>query len=280
MNRLRQSWRICLFDLRQWRATPRVWVICILLFLLMHYVLSPILSFAKSVSVPVTPYVLPFLLSDYYVPAMLALGAVALFCDAPFLFEQTPYQIIRGGKKVWFAGQILYIITGAFLYTGVVTIASVIWLLPKITFAPNWGKVLNTLAQTDAGIQNQIYLSVSYGIIKSYTPLQGMLLSFLLLWLLTILIGAMIFLFNLLLRKIGGILAGILIAFTGFFTKAVGDYVVYYFSPVDWVDLQILDRTGLTHYPSLTFVLLALPCLSLLCIVLSANLAARRAVEI
>lgn len=57
---------------------------------------------------------------------MLFLGVVLLFCDAPFIEDEQPYIMLRSGRRIWFIGQMLYIVVASVLYLIVLYFISVL----------------------------------------------------------------------------------------------------------------------------------------------------------
>jgi len=90
---------------------------------------------------------------------------------------------------------------------------SILVLLPNATFATKgWGKIINTLAQTD--IETQIKLP--FGILKKittfYSPFEAFALSFLLNWSTACFLGLTLLLVNLKFnRRIGLVTVGIIL---------------------------------------------------------------------
>lgn len=105
---------------------------------------------------------------------MLFLGVVLLFCDAPFIEDEQPYIMLRSGRRIWFIGQMLYIVVASVLYLIVLYFISVLVLLPHIEWSAEWGKLLSTFSQTSAaGAKNGISIPFARVITARFDPIPA-----------------------------------------------------------------------------------------------------------
>lgn len=279
MSNIKTVLNLCSMNIKRWATNPRYYVLLLLIGMLMHYVSSPILKFSIMVGVPVTPWIFPFISTDHYINGMLILGMVLLFCDAPFMNDSTPYECIRSGRKKWLYGQYTYILTASLLFTLTIMACSIICLLPNICFELGWGRVFRTLAQTNAGAQYSL-VPISYGIQQTYSPLQAMFLSGTLFWLATIFIGMLIFTLNLVTQRIGGTIMGFVLAFCPFFAYEVGGGWIFYLIPTAWINIQMLDISGNSRYPSVTYAIIFLVAVIFLFMVIVSRIMKKQEVEV
>ncbi len=253
MDNVRCVIHLSMNNIRRWTANPRICVIMILGAMWIQFLVGPLLMFSQSVNVKITPWAFPFTQTYWYPTMIIMLGVVLLFCDAPFMNNSTPYECIRGGKKRWVSGQLTYVMIASLIYVLFLVLVSILCLLPNIDFSGEWGKVYNTLAQTNAGPEYGVFIPISYNIILSYTPLEAMLLTSLMLFLETVFVGLVMFALNLVTKRIGGIFAGLLLAFMPAFASVVGTMQFYYFAPTAWANLSMMDTNVQTMYPSLAY---------------------------
>ncbi len=82
-------------------------------------------------------------------------------------------------------------------------------LLPNIEFSGEWGRVLKTLAQTDAPVQFGIALGIPYDIMLAYTPLAATALSALLMWFGCTILGLIMLSLNMVNKNLGTIIGGL-----------------------------------------------------------------------
>lgn len=254
MGNVHTIFRISLNNFRKWRMNPRYYILALLLVMFLNIMLAPVRNAADAVGLPVSAWVFPFLMSNYYALMLIMFGFVLFLCDAPFIDSEQAYLIIRCGKKSWLKGQLLYICMASAVYFLFVFLVSVILLLPNITFAADWGKLLRTLAQTDLGRQFGVSLGISYKVIRLYSPVTAMLIGLLMAWLVGMFFGVVLFVLNAFFsRAIGVIVTSGLVLFEIFCLNS--PFIFTYFSPVSWASLSILDTEGISKYPSFLYAL-------------------------
>ncbi|MCI9577127.1 MAG: hypothetical protein HFJ84_10960 [Clostridiales bacterium] len=260
MDNIRMIFNFSFQNFRKWMSNPRIYMIGILLILYIFNTTIPISKFCQTVQVSISPWYFPFLTSDQWVIPILFSGLILLFCDAPFIDQSQPYNIIRSGRKKWIAGQLLYIFFASIIYFLFILIISTLLLLPVTRWQTDWGRVLNTLATTTAQSEFHIPITFHQKIILLYNPIQALGISFLMNILVGTFIGLLIFVINLRFNRIlGCIIAAIPTLLTN--TIFFNEFFLVYYIPVSWVSLIKLDPTGKQLLPSVTYasiVILAL----------------------
>lgn len=83
---------IALHNFKKWAVNPRLYILLLIEILYLHSRLSPVGELCARTGYKVTPYLLPFLLDEGSAVMMLFLGVVLLFCDAPFIEDEQPYN--------------------------------------------------------------------------------------------------------------------------------------------------------------------------------------------
>jgi len=237
-------------NIRRWSTNPRLYILAILLLILMWSYIDPILQFSKAMGYRVAPWIFPFLTNFPMTQRLLMLGIVFLFCDAPFAHEGQPYLMIRSGRMHWASGQVLYIMAGTAIYLLFIIFASMLLLAPSMYLNTGWGKILGTLAQTNAGQSFHIQLPISYKIQVLYEPVQALGLSFFLEWCAGVILGLAMFITNLFFKRaLGAIVASAIILLDIFIPYNITDYA-YHFSPISLARLGLLDSSGMSLYPT------------------------------
>ncbi len=250
MGRLKKIRSNAVNNLRKWPSNPRIYMIFILLIMFLLNNISPIINFSNSTGYRVSPWIFPFF-SDYVFTQMVMMfGIVFLFCDAPFMDVTQAYSIIRSGRIRWGLGQVMYIMISSAIYFLFVVVASCILLSPNIFLSNDWGKVLGTLAQTNAGQMYNVTLPISYEIQSIYTPIHAFCLSLILEWCAGTLLGLIIFILNINFnRAVGAIVASVIVCFDMVIQNALPFYM-YHFSILSLARLSILDTSGLSTRPT------------------------------
>ena len=97
----------------------------------------------------------------------------------------------------------------SFVYVVVAEIFAVVSISSNLQFSQSWGKVLGTLAQTDADPS----LYVPYKIQLLYTPAQAMIYSFCLAWLVSSFLGMMMLMLSLVFSRALGSTSAVVVCF-------------------------------------------------------------------
>ena len=267
MDKVKQSWQVCRFSLRLWATNARVYVLAILLILLVNELLTPVRVMAQANSVSISSWIFPFLMTNPFHAVLFFVGIILLFCDAPFLTTIQPLLLIRTKRSTWLLGQVLYIMIGTAIYFLYLYVLSLILVAPELVFSKQWGVTLQTLAQTDIGREYSVRILVPYNLLSTFSPMQCLGLSFLLLWLTGVFLGMLVLFINLSTsRALGPIIAAFLNLFSIFAINGSG-YFLLYISPVTWAGMRYLDFAGSSAYPSLSYVLVGLGSLNIILLV-------------
>lgn len=251
---VKKMFRIAMYSIRQWATDPRIISLFVLMSMFVWNDFEVIGDLTGRTGIKTTPLIFPFFSSDPVKQLILLAGIVFLFSDAPFINKNQPYIIIRSKRIPWVLGQILYIVMASAIYFLILMCVSVLVLLPYATFATNgWGKIVNTLAQTDAGAQIHLQFGVTKEIITFYSPFEAFGLSFLLNWGVGCFLGLIMFVINLKFnRRLGLVVAGVILFFDILVTNALSG-TFYHFSPVSLSRLSVLDPMGISLFPNLTY---------------------------
>lgn len=214
-------------------------------------------KFSESVDIKVCPWIFPFLMQEKYIQFLFLAGAVLLFCDAPFVDGGSSYEIIRAGKKNWIVGKIIYMFSLSVIYTSGIVLITILLLIPHVTFQNSWGKVLGTLAQTNAAaVFGNAYIELDYGIMLKYHPVTAMLFSYILSFCVCFIVGLCVLVMNLYFKKIPGALGGMAIALMSYFQNNFSDlYIMSYVSPTSWLDIALWNREVTLSYPSVNYMI-------------------------
>lgn len=256
---------VCMQNIRKWPTDYRVWIIAILLFILTHMFTKELVIFSEDVQIDISPWIFPFLFTQKFIKLLFFFPLILLFCNAPFIDDNQAYIILRSGRIPWSIGQVGYIIFATaiyFLFLVFLTIAINIF---NLQFTSEWGKVLGTLANTNAANLVGLKINVSSNILHYFSPLQAMWFTFLLNWLVGVLLGLIIYVFNLLsnIRMAGVLIASFLLVLDATVT---GRPNLYRFSPVSWSNLDRINIEGITQMPTITYIYLLFAILIVGCI--------------
>ena len=131
-----------------------------------------------------------------------------------------------------------------------VLIISILVLAPNLQFANTWGSLWNTIAQTDAAMEFNMNLTVPYYIISRYSPLEAMIVQFILGFFVISFIGFLFFFLNLYFgRKTGVVVVSIMILFT-IRISSFPEWVFWIF-PTAWANLNWMHQEIDGMHPTL-----------------------------
>lgn len=267
---------ICLgANVRKQLANPRIYTILAIVVMFHYYSFACVTKVCEYLNIAVTPWVFPFFLGNPNYFFIYGGLAMLLYCDAPFMGTETPFLLIRLGRKRWIWGQLLYIYLSAFVYTIINVLTSLLMIFPQMVFSGEWGDLLWILAQngevfrmagTTAGFGPVL------GIMEQFTPIQAMGMSILLFYLGTVFLGMVILCCRLCFCNMSGIVVCGVLTSVAYFTPYLGllnyGFAIYYFSPVTWSCLSYLN-TGEGPAPKYAIVvyLLSIMIMSLISVV-------------
>lgn len=252
MRFIKQSFRICLHNFRKWTTDYRIWILGILLLILVHENTRNLSDISANLGIKSTLWSFPFLYAQYHMKLIFTLPLLILFCNAPYADKNTLLVLARSGRGAWIAGQLLYIVISSAVYYLFLFLCTVLLALPSAEWTAEWGKLIYTLAYTDAaGAAGHHFIQVSGFVITYFTPLQAVWFTFLLSWLSAVMLGLIVCGFNVLTntKYIGCAASGIVIVFSCFVSVFGGDRLLPY-SPVSWNTLNQIDVGGFTDSPS------------------------------
>lgn len=256
MSFLKKVFAIAIYSIKQRIINPRI--IC--LFVIFGIFVWHNISFASEattlLNLKINPLLYPFLSDDSVKQLVICAGIIFLFSDAPFIDKSQPYIIIRSKRTAWALGQILHIIIFSGVYFLIFMGFSFLIIMPYSTLATDgWGKVVNTLAQTDLTSQLDMGFGFSATIISLYSPIQAFVLNFLLNWALASFLGMLIFAVNLKFDKMIGPVVALVWLLLDLLIVNYLPYSWFKYSPLSMSRLSVLDPTGMTTAPSPTYAL-------------------------
>lgn len=266
-NSWKQSFLVCRESMRKWTSEPRVWAVLILLFLFEWTQIQTLREYCIMQGLAVSNWYFPFLFSGGFVLLYFYMGVLLVFCDAPFVDGQQLYVILRTGSRNWFRGKIIYIFLTSCIYYLLMYAISLLESIPYLGFSSNWEMVLQSLAADgNVGIYR---LKIPERVLSSFSPVTAFFLCYIINVLITTFIGLLIFYINL--YKSNNL--GVGIAFVVILLSACVQYmptnsgwILQYFSPVSWADLDIFtkDYGGVPLSYAFIFLIVGIGLLSVL----------------
>jgi hypothetical protein len=257
MTSCSQALHVCAYSLRKLATDYRLWISIVLLLALTHMFTEGYGQFCQAVDMKMSPWVFPFLYNSKYVKILFFAPLLLLFCDAPFIDSTQPYVICRSGRIAWSVGQLLYIVVLSALYFLFLLAVSCLFILGSVEPSLEWGKVLGTLANTDAAGKLDLLCFVNNQVLSYFTPLQATWFTFLLSWLVGIFLGFVIYALNSLTgtRSLGVVAAAFFLVLD---SAVVGIPLLIRWSPVSWSSISNIGIGEFSLYPSYPYVMAVL----------------------
>lgn len=245
--------RIALCNIKKWTITPRVYIVLMLLIIFVNMSVNPILNISQTLSEPVSPWLFPFVIGDQYMTSLIFFSLILLLCDAPFISEEHTFMVIRSGKRKFYTAQIIYIMLACAIFVIALILTTIILVSPNLKYTNDWGRILGTLAQTNICSQFQIPLTINYSLMINYSPIEAMLTCALLTWLISVFLGTLMYLLNSLVNRFMGTVIAVIFVLmqygVDFFYGSAG----YWFTPVSWANLVVINLNGQSDHPSLFY---------------------------
>ena len=192
---------------------------------LFGYWLNYFLQYALDIGEPVN-ILEAFIVVEHHHKSILFLIApwLLIISDAPFIKRNTYLSLCRSSRKKWDVAMLQYIIIQAFLYVASIAIVSV----AASFFCGFWGNIWSSPVYNLA-MDNRNHLGVKYNIsfpwvniMQTMTVPQAFMITFVFLFLYLVLIGFLLYVCNLLLKEIYGILIVFGIQIAGYLLQQEG----------------------------------------------------------
>lgn len=247
MTFLRKMKAVFLFQMRQIFATWKNPVVFLLVGIFVWANVQQVGDFAKIVGLRVHPWLFSHLTNDFVCQLVFTAACVAIFCDAPWNTRLSEYILVRSGKRAQSGGHILYIAILSLVYTLFIFVMSVFAVSFNAEFAGGWGKVLGTLARTNAGIQIGMSFEINDFLIGAYTPFYATALSFILEWACFTWLGLCVYLCNKYIGKMSGFFAATVFVLLDITVANEFNLSAYHFSPITLSQLSALQGMNAQH---------------------------------
>lgn len=252
MDSTRAILRVLSYNMRKLLISYRALLAIVLSLIVVQSASSSVRELCLEYGVRASPLALfPGVTVTSTMSSLLLLCWLMLICDAPFIDETQPYLLLRCGRYIWSAGQLLYMLVMSVLFWLWVAICSVIVLAGCMDSSMEWGSVYHSLSY----MPTYEFLS-SRTMMANYTVPEAFALSWLLSVLLSIMLSEFTYLINLTTRRMYGALLPVALLLVNW-AYYLWDFawVPLHASPATLASLHWLDPKGLGHLPTLSYSL-------------------------
>ena len=221
----------------------------------------------------VTIGIVPHIFSDKYFSAFYGIIVCYLLSEIPYFNSNELYYITRMGRKKWFLSKALSILILMLLFTITTFLICIVAFIPRISFSLEWGKVIKTMAYSTNIYSYNLLCQPSAVILGKYEPVQAIVLSLLMAWGVSTMIGYIMFALSIFFSRFVSTVFALSVALLGlsgglFYTVKF----LTYFSLCTWFRLSIYGSQIFTDwfYPHMWVYVTMTLGISILCVVLSA----------
>ena len=225
MARIKQVFYMTKTTFLEEQHNKRVIMGFILVITLFGYWLNLFLQYALDTGEPVN-VLEAFVVVEHHHKSILFLvvGWLLMISDAPFIKKNTYLLLCRSSRKQWDAAMLQYIMIQTFLYVASIVVVSVAVSILLGFWGNMWSSPVYHLA-----MDTNNYLGVKYNIsfpwvniMQTMTVPQAFMITFVFLFLYLVLIGFLLYVCNLLLKEIYGILIVFGIQIAGYLLQQEG----------------------------------------------------------
>lgn len=251
---LKVSYAIIRGNFSGWFTNLKIYLSILLICIFIFENFSNVFSFAQENGYRVTPFLFPFSFTHYFIKLMIHICIVFLFVDAPFVNSLQLSLISRCGRKIWYRTQMLYLLICSFLITVFIMLLPVVRYMNLIVFQNDWGKILTTLSKS-----TEILHPIHPELVTRYSPIEVMGYTSIVFFLLTFLIGMVLYLCNIMFksRSVGIIIITAFIIFD-FLIHLMNNIKLVWFSPFSWIQLTNMAYGRVDYLPSTSFAIITL----------------------
>lgn len=202
----------------------------------------------------ITPWMAPHFFDNVYFVTFYGLVVCYMYSDVPFMNRSELCFVMRKGRRIWCTEKIFAIIMQAFSFTALTMLASVLVFVPRLHFETEWGKIPHTLAYSNNLWDYNIIGKASPAILTKYTPIQAMFICFLLVGIVSSMIGLLMFAISMYGSRLAAV--SIAVILTGM-TLSDGVFItspwLFYVTPFNWCRMGQHDESFFldVYYPSL-----------------------------
>ncbi|MCM1499556.1 MAG: hypothetical protein NC124_13910 [Clostridium sp.] len=232
------SIKVCRYRFKDKIWNKRFFYTGIAFVIFLYMIEEGIRRFAVQVGVNITPWIFPFLSSDWICQMIISgyyIWIVSALCGNK---EEDLFIRARAGESAWQSGSCMSMIKSAFVYVLCLILSSAILLAPYLEFSFDWGIIWNTLARTNAGQQYLINISISPVIIHLHTPIEAFACSILLQFLCLSWLGMLMYFVNTLTQKAVGTYIALAFVFLDVMLANTSLERFYRYSPVTLAQLS------------------------------------------
>lgn len=268
-RQLKCIYKIALQNIISWAQNYRMVMLLLLICATVSQFCGEINNFSSSIGVQTNVLgILPYMYSNNitYFRLIIQLGIILMFSDAPFKSSNSLFCVMRTGYIKWCVGQLLYIIGASFIYVISLFFLTNIFCIQTLGYSTSWGKTFATLRM----VTDFIY-PITEKIQLLYNPIEAFWNTILLIFMLSVFFGSLIFFMSSLVGRSSGLILSVFLVLLGIMPDFCSiPALIAKLSPCSLTQIGLLDKTGMTLYPSVAYAYTVLGIL--IVVLISANI--------
>ncbi len=274
MTKILQSAKCCakiaVQNILSWAQNYRMIMLLLLLFVNLAQYCTRLNSYSEDLGAKINGFgILPMLYNvnnGFSIRLIIQLGIVLMFSNAPFKNSDSLFCVMRTGYARWCVGELIYIVSASFIYTVSLFLITNILCVKNISYSLKWGKTFSSMQMSDAFV-----FSSPDKISMQYKPLEALSHTMLLIFLLSVFFGLLIFLMSSLVGRSSGVILASAFVMLGLMPGGFTQIptLAAKLSPCSFTQLGLVDKLGISAYPSLSYAYTAF--IILILALLSAN---------
>lgn len=244
--------KIALQNIISWTQNYRMLMLLLLMCASVSQFCTEISDFSSSIGTQTNVLgILPYMYSNNksYFRLVIQLGIILMFSNAPFKTDNSLFSVMRTGYVKWCVGQLMYIIGASMIYVVSLFLLTNILCMQTLAYSNSWGKTFSTLR-----FKTDFTYPIAEKIQLLYSPLEAFWNTVLLIFMLSVFFGLLIFLMSSLIGKSSGLILSVLLVLLGLMPDFCSiPALIAKLSPCSLTQISLLDKTGITSYPSVTY---------------------------
>lgn len=245
-------------------GTIKFWAPLIIALSAVYNAAVPLARMTERYQTPVNGFMAGLMFSDSLTTFVIFLGFYILITDLPLKDSQQNFLLIRSGKRAWIFSQVIYIFYVTVIYFLFVFAAFYIMQLPRLGFdINNWGKIARSTSNPDVPLR----IRATEAIQADYTPIEAFVCSVGMALFIALTLAIMMFTLNMIFKnKSGNVIVGILIFIVNFVNQNADGFSPFYFSPLGWCSLIIMDKNQTSKMPDFSYAVIVISAAILACV--------------
>ena len=209
---------------------PKLLWVLIVWFFMLDVFLAKYRAIAMTMGIKDSLAILPHVQNNFYFNKIVLLGGMCFFSDVPYMAGEELYVVLRIGKEKWAHRNCYYILLSGILLSALLTLLSILVILPAVNLKNEWGAMYQTLSLSEIASD----IDINSNAMNEFTPYELMLHIFLIDALAFAFMGMLLYTLSLFISKVFAYTIVVLIVFLQSIFGKMG-LMLDNFLPFSWI---------------------------------------------